>query len=76
MRKDLTSSLVMQFQVILCVDAKIIHVDFKPLFGDHVRKDVIHECLEGWWGVTFSPSPPLDAPPLVPPLTPPSPLDS
>ena len=32
MRKDSMSSLMMQFQVILRVDAKIIHVDFKPLF--------------------------------------------
>ena len=62
-KKDSTSSLMMQVQVILCVDTQVIHVDFKPLFRDHVCKDVIHECLEGWWGVMFSPSPPLDAPP-------------
>ena len=33
------------------VDAKIVHVDFKPSFGDHVSKDVVHKRLERGWGI-------------------------
>ena len=34
------------------MDAKIIHVDLKPLFCYHIGKDMIHECLECGWSVT------------------------
>ena len=28
------------------MNAKIIHIDFKPSFSDHVREDMIHKGLE------------------------------
>ena len=46
MRQDLTSLVVMQIQVVFCVDAQIIHIDLKPFLRDHVGKDMVHECLE------------------------------
>ena len=35
----------------MSVDAKIIHVDLKPSLGNHIGKDVVHECLECGWGI-------------------------
>ena len=28
------------------MDPQVIHIDFEPTFGDHVSKDMIHECLK------------------------------
>ena len=47
-RQDSTSSVVMQVQIVLCVDTEIVHVDLKPFLRDHVSKDMIHEGLECW----------------------------
>ena len=33
------------------MNAEIIHVDFKPLFHNHVSEDVVYKCLKHWWGV-------------------------
>ena len=33
------------------MDTQVIHVDLKPFFQDHICEDMIHECLEGRWGV-------------------------
>ena len=30
---------------------KIVHIDLEPSLGDHVGKDMIHECLKGWRGI-------------------------
>ena len=35
----------------MSVDAKIIHIDFKPTFCDHIGEDVVHKCLECRWGI-------------------------
>ena len=34
------------------MNSQIIHIDFEPFFYDHIRKDIVHECLEHWWGIT------------------------
>ena len=34
------------------MDAQIVHIDLKPFLRDHVGEDMIHECLEGQWGIT------------------------
>ena len=36
------------------MDAQIVHVDLEPLFSYHICEDVVHKCLESWWGVTES----------------------
>ena len=28
------------------INAKIVHIDFKPSFSDHVREDMVHKGLE------------------------------
>ena len=33
------------------MDAKVVHINFKPLFGDHISEDVIHKCLKRGWGI-------------------------
>ena len=33
------------------IDEKVIHVDDKPSFGDHVAEGVVHKPLEGGRGV-------------------------
>ena len=33
------------------VDKKIIHVDDKPSFGNHIAEGVVHEALEGGGGI-------------------------
>ena len=38
--------MVMQVQIIFCVDAQIVHVDLKPFLRDHVGEDMVHEGLE------------------------------
>ena len=35
----------------MSVDAKIIHINFKPTFCDHVSKDMVHKRLECGWGI-------------------------
>ena len=35
----------------LHVNPKVIHVDLKPLFSNHVSEDVIHKHLESGWGI-------------------------
>ena len=31
---------------------QIVHINLEPSFGDHVGKDMIHERLKGWRGIT------------------------
>ena len=31
---------------------QIVHIDLEPSLSDHVSKDMIHECLKGWRGIT------------------------
>ena len=31
---------------------QVVHIDLEPMLGDHVSKDVIHECLKSWRSVT------------------------
>ena len=33
------------------VDEKVVHINDKPSFCDHAMERVIHELLEGGWGV-------------------------
>ena len=47
-----SSSIVMKSESITGVNAKVIHVDLELLFCNHVREDVIHECLEYGRGIT------------------------
>ena len=28
------------------MNAKVVHIDLKPLFGDHVQEDMVHKGLE------------------------------
>ena len=39
--------LMMEGYVILGVDPHVVHVDLKPLLQKHIRKDMVHESLEG-----------------------------
>ena len=39
----------MKGQISLGEDAKIIHINLEPSFGDHVSKDVVHEGLKCRW---------------------------
>ena len=34
------------------MNAQVVHVDLEPMFSNHISKDVVHECLKGWWSVT------------------------
>ena len=45
------SLFMMEGEGAVSVDAKVVHVDLQPVFSDHIGKDVIHEGLEGRWGV-------------------------
>ena len=45
--EDSASSFVMEGEIILGVNAHVIHVDFEPFFCDHVRTDMIHKRLKG-----------------------------
>ena len=36
------------------MNAQIVHVNFQPLFCDHVGKDMVHKGLEDGWSVTKS----------------------
>ena len=31
---------------------QIVHINLEPSFGNHVGKDMVHECLEGRRGIT------------------------
>ena len=42
---------MMECEVVFGMDAKVIHVNLEPSFGDHVCEDMIHECLKGWWSI-------------------------
>ena len=33
---------------------QVVHIDFEPSFGDHVSKDMIHECLKSRRGIAES----------------------
>ena len=31
---------------------QVVHIDLEPSLGNHVSKDVIHECLKSWRSIT------------------------
>ena len=33
------------------MDAEVTHIDLKPMFGNHIGKNVVHECLERGRGI-------------------------
>ena len=39
-------SFMVKRKVVFGVNAHIVHVDFKPFFCNHVRANMVHECLE------------------------------
>jgi hypothetical protein len=45
---------VVKGDVLIGVNGNVVHVDFKPAFCDHVRKNVIHERLKCRRGITKS----------------------
>ena len=45
------SVFMMEGEGAIGVDAKVIHVDFQPAFGNHISKDMVHESLECGWSV-------------------------
>ena len=50
-KEDTSGAFMVESYISLSVDAKIIHKDFKPMFRDHVGKNVVHKCLERGWGI-------------------------
>ena len=50
----LSSAFMMEGYIVLGVDSHIIHVDFQPLFQEHIHKDMVHESLEGGGGIAKS----------------------
>ena len=42
---------MVEFQVVLSVNTQVIHVDCQPLFGGHLGKNMIHECLKSQRGI-------------------------
>ena len=46
MLEDSSGSFVMEGEIILGVNAHVVHVNLKPLLCDHVHANMIHECLE------------------------------
>jgi hypothetical protein len=45
---------VVQGEIPLGVNAKVIYVNFEPPFHDHVGKYAVHEGLKGGWTITES----------------------
>ena len=37
---------MMEGDIVLSVDSKVIHVDFQPFLPQHVSENVVHECLK------------------------------
>ena len=37
---------MMESQSTTGMNAKIVHIDFKPLFSDHVQEDMVYKGLE------------------------------
>ena len=44
--EHMLSVFVMEGYIILGVDSHVVHVDLKPLFWEHICKDMVHESLE------------------------------
>ena len=44
--KDTSCLIMMESKDTTSVNAKVIHVNFKPSFSHHVKEDVIHESLK------------------------------
>ena len=45
--ENLLGSFVVEGEVVLSVDAHIVHIDLEPLFCDHISTNVVHEHLKG-----------------------------
>ena len=50
-KEYMSGAFMVKGQISLSVDAEIIHIDFKPMFGNHIGEDVVHKCLECGWGI-------------------------
>ena len=46
-----SGSLMVKGEVILGVDSQVIHIDLEQFFGEHICENIVHECLEGGWGI-------------------------
>ena len=44
----------MEGYIVFGVDPHVIHVDLKPLFWEHICKDMVHESLEGGGSIAES----------------------
>ena len=49
-----SDTFMMEGHIILGVDSHIVHIDFKPLFWEHIHKDMAHESLEGGGSIAES----------------------
>ena len=49
-----SSAFVMEGYIILGVNSHVVHVDLKPLLCKHIRKDMVHESLEGGGSIAES----------------------
>ena len=43
--EDMMGVFMMEGESAVGVDAKVIHIDFQPVFSNHISEDVIHESL-------------------------------
>ena len=52
--EDVVCLFVMEFEGTGGVETQVIHVDFKPAFGNHVGKNMVYEGLKGTGGIAES----------------------
>ena len=50
-KKDAVGSFMVECEIALGVDSKVVHINLEPALGDHIREYVIHEGLERRWSV-------------------------
>ena len=49
--QDTLGTFVVKFEIVLGMYANVVHVYLEPSLSKHVIEDLIHESLEGQWGV-------------------------
>ena len=49
--EDMMGVFMMEGESAVGVDAKVIHIDFQPVFSNHISEDMIHESLECGWSI-------------------------
>ena len=47
----MSGAFMMECKISLGVDAQVIHVNFQPVLGYHIGKDMIHEGLKSGWSI-------------------------